>query len=128
MLVFGLFMGVGVPAVINAALHNVTEQDSGLASDIRTTAQRVGSALGPGRLATLALRHGAGQILDGAAENVALTHGYMLSFRIGAALLVVGALPVCSCWSTSPMSGPHRRSDRSTGRTTQSNIKEGDET
>jgi hypothetical protein len=59
MLVFGLFMGVGVPAVINAALHNVTEQDSGLASDIRTTAQRVGSALGPGRLATLALRHGA---------------------------------------------------------------------
>lgn len=107
MLVFGMFMGVGLPAVINAALHKVTGQDSGLASGVQTTAQQVGSALGLALLVTIALRHAAGEINTGAVEDVALTQGYVLSFRVGAVLLAVGAVLVMLLMESVPMSSMH---------------------
>jgi EmrB/QacA subfamily drug resistance transporter len=105
MLVFGLFMGVGLPAVITAALHKVTDQDSGLASGVQTTAQQVGSALGLALLVTLALRHATGEIANGVAENVALTSGYVLSFRVAAALLVIAGVLVILLLERIPASG-----------------------
>ncbi len=45
-------------------------------------------------LVTLALRRAAGQTHRGALPDVAATHGYVLSFRIAAALLTVGGVLV----------------------------------
>ncbi|PNG23854.1 MFS transporter [Streptomyces cahuitamycinicus] len=94
MLVFGLFAGATMPAATNAALHGVTVQDSSLASGLQNTMQQIGGALGVAVLVTLALRHADGEIRLGTAPEVAMTEGYTLAFRIGAALMVIGGLLV----------------------------------
>ena len=94
MIVLGVFSGLTFPAGINAALHEVTGQDASLASGMQNAMQAVGGALGLACLVTLALRHAAGQIRHGVLPGVAATHGYVLSFRIGAALLAVGGVGV----------------------------------
>jgi EmrB/QacA subfamily drug resistance transporter len=94
MIVLGVFSGVTFPTSINAALHEVTGQDSSLASGVQNAMQAVGGALGLACLVTLALRHAAGQVRNGVVPGVAAAHGYALSFRVGAALLVVGAVLV----------------------------------
>jgi EmrB/QacA subfamily drug resistance transporter len=94
MIVLGVFSGVTFPTSINAALHEVTGQDSSLASGVQNAMQAVGGAVGLACLVTLALRHAAGQVRRGVPPGVAATHGYVLSFRIGAALLAVGAVLV----------------------------------
>lgn len=87
MLVFGVFSGVVVPAIANAALHNVTGQDASLASGVQQAVQQVGSALGLAVLVTLALRHAADA--EGVAPDVAVTDGYSLAFRVAAVILVL---------------------------------------
>ncbi|MGK4584673.1 MFS transporter [Kitasatospora sp. HPMI-4] len=94
MLVFGVFAGATMPAATNAALHGVTVQDSGLASGVQSTMQQVGSALGLAVLVALALRHASGDIRHGVAPDTAVTSGYALAFRVGAALMVIGGLLV----------------------------------
>jgi predicted MFS family arabinose efflux permease len=94
MIVLGVFCGLSFPAILNAALHQVTGQDSSLASGVQTAMQQVGGALGLACLVTLAVRHAAGQIRHGVPPVVAVTHGYVLSFRIGAALLAAGGVLV----------------------------------
>jgi EmrB/QacA subfamily drug resistance transporter len=94
LIVFGVFTGMCYPALINGALHQVTGQDSGLASGVQTAMQQIGSALGLATLVTLALRYAGGQIRRGTAPAVALTHGYALSFRVGAVLLAVAGILV----------------------------------
>jgi EmrB/QacA subfamily drug resistance transporter len=94
MIVLGLFSGISFPAMGNAALHEVTGQDSSLASGVQNAMQQVGGAIGLSCLVTLALRHAAGQIKDGVLPAVASTHGYVLSWRIGSVLLLIGGLLV----------------------------------
>jgi EmrB/QacA subfamily drug resistance transporter len=94
MTVLGVFAGVSFPAMVNGALHQVTGQDSGLASGVQTTLQQAGSALGLATVVTLALRHAAGQIGHGVRPAVASTEGYVLSFRVATVLLAVGGLLV----------------------------------
>jgi len=94
MIVLGLGSGVSFPATGNASLHEVTGQDSSLASGVQSAMQQVGGALGLACLVTLGLRHAAGQIRDGVVPAVALTHGYVLAFRVGAVLLVIGGVLV----------------------------------
>lgn len=94
MVVLGLFTGMCFPATGNAALHEVTGQDSGLASGVQNTMQQVGGALGLAILVTLALRHTQGQIGVGVSPDSAVTSGYALSFRVGAAVLVMAAVLV----------------------------------
>ena len=94
MIVLGLSAGLSFPAILNAALHQVTGQDSGLASGVQTAMQQAGGALGLACLVTLAVRHAAAQIGHGVPPAVAATHGYALAFRLGAALLAVGGLLV----------------------------------
>jgi EmrB/QacA subfamily drug resistance transporter len=94
MVVLGFFAGATMPAMTNAALHNVTGQDSGLASGVQTTAQQIGSALGLATLVTLAVRVARDKVHSGVAPAVASTHGYVLSFRIGAVLLVIAGVLV----------------------------------
>jgi EmrB/QacA subfamily drug resistance transporter len=94
MVVLGFFSGIGFPTSLNAALHEVTSQDSSLASGVQGATQQIGGALGLATLVTLALRHATSQIRHGTLASVAATHGYVLAFRIGAALLAIGGVLV----------------------------------
>ena len=94
LIVFGVFTGICYPGLINGALHQVTGQDSGLASGVQTAMQQIGSALGLATLVTLALRYAGDRIRQGVPAAAALTHGYALSFRVGAAVLAVAGLLV----------------------------------
>jgi hypothetical protein len=94
MVVFGLFAGATMPAATTAALHGVTVQDSSLASGVQNTMQQVGGALGLAVLVTLALRYSGDEIQRGVDPQVAMTEGYALALRGGAALMVFGGLLV----------------------------------
>jgi EmrB/QacA subfamily drug resistance transporter len=94
MMVLGFFSGVSFPAIGNAALHEVTGQDSSLASGVQSAMQQVGGAIGLSCLVTLALRHATWQMKHGVLPSVASTHGYALSWRIGAVLLLIGGVLV----------------------------------
>jgi len=94
MMVLGLASGISFPAIGNASLHEVTGQDSSLASGVQSAMQQVGGALGLSCLVTLGLRHAAGQIRHGVVPDVAVTHGYVLAFRIGAVLCLIGGVLV----------------------------------
>jgi EmrB/QacA subfamily drug resistance transporter len=94
LIVFGVFSGICYPGLINGALHQVTGQDSGLGSGVQTAMQQIGSALGLATLVTLALRYAGDRMHDGVSPAVALTHGYALAFRVGAAVLAVAGLLV----------------------------------
>jgi EmrB/QacA subfamily drug resistance transporter len=92
LIVLGFFAGATMPAMTNAALHKVTGQDSGLASGVQTTMQQIGSAIGLATLVTLAVRLVSTKIQQGVTPALATTDGYVLSFRIGAALMVICGL------------------------------------
>jgi len=94
MMVLGFGSGVCFPAIGNAALHEVTGQDSSLASGVQSAMQQVGGALGLATLVTLALRHASSQMHDGVAGPVAATHGYVMAFHVGLVLLVIGGVLV----------------------------------
>jgi hypothetical protein len=94
LIVFGLSSGMCYPGLINGALHEVTGQDSGLGSGVQTAMQQIGAALGLATLVTIALRYADGKIRQGMLPAVALTHGYVLAFRVGAAVLAVAGLLV----------------------------------
>jgi EmrB/QacA subfamily drug resistance transporter len=94
MIVLGLFSGVSFPAIGNASLHQVTGQDASLASGVQSAMQQVGGALGLSVLVTLALRHAAGQVHAGVRPVIASTHGYVLAFRIGSVLQLIGGILV----------------------------------
>jgi EmrB/QacA subfamily drug resistance transporter len=94
MIVLGFGSGLCFPAIGNASLHQVTGQDSSLASGVQNAMQQVGGALGLSVLVTLGLRHAAGLLRGGVTRAVAVTHGYVLAFRVGAVLLVIGGVLV----------------------------------
>jgi EmrB/QacA subfamily drug resistance transporter len=94
MVVLGLGSGLTFPAIGNACLHEVTEQDSSLASGVQSAMQQIGGALGLSVLVTLGLRHAATQLGHGISRGLAFTHGYVLSYWIGAGLLVIGGVLV----------------------------------
>jgi MFS family permease len=94
LVVFGAFSGMCYPGLINGALHQVTGQDSGPASGVQTAMQQIGSAIGLATLVTLALRTADDRIRAGVPPAAALTHGYALAFRIGAAVLAAAAMLV----------------------------------
>jgi len=54
--------------------------------------QQVGGALSLACPVTFALRHASGEMTRGVPAGVATTHGYVLAFRIGAALLALAGL------------------------------------
>jgi EmrB/QacA subfamily drug resistance transporter len=93
-IVFGVFSGICYPGLINGALHQVTGEDSGLASGVQTAFQQIGTALGLATLVTLALRYAGDRIGVGVAPAVAQTGGYAAAFRVGAIVLIVAAVLV----------------------------------
>lgn len=106
MMVLGLFSGLSFPTIGNAALHQVTGQDSSLASGVQSAMQQIGGALGLSVLVTLALRRVAGQTHAGVTATVAATHGYVLAFRVGAVLLAIGGVLVLAALERVDVTNP----------------------
>jgi EmrB/QacA subfamily drug resistance transporter len=94
MVVLGFGSGLCFPAFTNASLHEVTAQDSGLASGVQNAMQQIAGAVGLAVFVTLAFRHAASLIADGTDPRLATVKGYVLSYRVGAALLALGAVAV----------------------------------
>jgi EmrB/QacA subfamily drug resistance transporter len=91
-IVYGAFSGLCYPGLIIGALHQVTGQDSGLASGVQNAMQQIGAALGLAALVTLAIRYTQHQAHAGVQAAVAQTDGYALAFRVGAAAMAVAGL------------------------------------
>jgi EmrB/QacA subfamily drug resistance transporter len=89
MVLFGLCSGLVVPAIANAALHDVTGQDASLASGVQQAVQQVGSALGLAVLVTLALRHTHNTPTPTPTD---ITDGYTLALYVAAAILTLNAI------------------------------------
>jgi EmrB/QacA subfamily drug resistance transporter len=94
MLIFGLASGLIVPAIANAALHQVTGQDASLGSGVQQAVQQVGSALGLAVLVTLALREAHTQTTHGQTPELATTHGYTLALTTATTILTISAILV----------------------------------
>lgn len=78
----------------NAAVHEVSRQDAGLASGVQSAVQQVGGAVGLAVLATIALRHATGEIKRQVNPAVAYIDGLGLTFKIGAVVMLFGAVLV----------------------------------
>ncbi|MDZ4077067.1 DHA2 family efflux MFS transporter permease subunit [Hydrocarboniphaga sp.] len=74
-----------------AAMSDVDESQSGLASGIANTAFMMGGALGLAVLASLADAATSELLASGSDERDALKSGYQLAFEIGAAMTLLGA-------------------------------------
>jgi len=94
MIALALSAGVVFSALGNAALHEVTGQDSSLASGVQQAMQQVGGAIGLAGLVTVAVQYANGQLRDGVLPPIAWTDGYVLAFRIGAVVLAVAGVLV----------------------------------
>ncbi|HVV76355.1 MAG TPA: MFS transporter [Mycobacteriales bacterium] len=92
MVILGLGSGCCFPTMANAALHEVTGQDSSLASGVQNAMQQVGGAIGLSCLVTFGLRHAQTQLHHGVIPPVAYTHGFVLAYQVSIGLFVAGAL------------------------------------
>jgi predicted MFS family arabinose efflux permease len=108
MAVLGFGSGLSFPTIGNASLHEVTGQDSSLASGVQATFQQVGGALGLSVLVTVASRHAASLASRGTSAAVATIHGYALAYRVGAALLVIGGLLVLALMEKNVLATPRQ--------------------
>jgi EmrB/QacA subfamily drug resistance transporter len=93
-LVLGVGTGLMFPPLGNACMHGVSERNAGLASAVQGAVYQIGGALGLAVLVTLALRHEAAGIRDGALRATAATEGYAYALRIGAVLMLAATLLV----------------------------------
>jgi len=94
MMLMGFGSGMSFPSFGNASLHQVTGEDSSLASGVQAAVQQIGGALGLATLATLAIRHANDALAEGLPPGEAFTDGAALGYRVGAVLLVIGAVLV----------------------------------
>ena len=94
MVLLGFGSGMSFPAFGNAALHEVTGEDSSLASGVQAAVQQVGGALGLALMATIAIRHANDAVAQGVLPGEAFTDGTVVGYRVGAVLLLVGAVLV----------------------------------
>ena len=92
MVLLGLGAGIAFNPLLLAAMSDVDESESGLASGIVNTSFMMGGALGLAVLASLAAAHtGAADSIAGASESAALNAGYQLAFGAGAACALAAA-------------------------------------
>jgi predicted MFS family arabinose efflux permease len=92
MVLLALGSGLSFPAIGNASLHQVTAEDSSLASGVQQAIQQIGGALGLATLASIAVKH--------AAKNVSATGvpdlagGAVIAYWVGAVSLAIGGVLV----------------------------------
>jgi MFS family permease len=91
------------------ALYKLGNANAGLGSAIQTTSQQLGGSIGLAVLVTVALRHTTSLMGDGVAPPVAATAGYVWVLRLGAAIMVLGAIVVATLFETVPFIPPDKR-------------------
>jgi EmrB/QacA subfamily drug resistance transporter len=84
MILLGLGAGMAFNPVLLAAMSEVSQSESGLASGVVNTSFMMGGALGLAVLASLAAARSESLLAAGAASPVALTAGYHLALVVGA--------------------------------------------
>lgn len=87
MVVLAIGSGLSFPAIGNASLHEVTGEDSSLASGIQQAIQQIGGALGLATLASIAIKYAAHHFGD-------LPGGMQITSWIGAGSLLIGGVLV----------------------------------
>jgi predicted MFS family arabinose efflux permease len=98
MLLLGLGAGIAFNPLLLAAMSDVDEKESGIASGIVNTAFMMGGALGLAVLASLAEARSGSVAIAGAATSAgALGAGYRFAFGAGAACALVAAM-VAARW------------------------------
>jgi EmrB/QacA subfamily drug resistance transporter len=114
MLLLGLGAGMAFNPVLLAAMNDVGNHESGLASGVVNTAFMMGGALGLAILASVADARTAGLRDAGTEAVAALNGGYQLAFLLGAVITAAGAL-VAALWlkpRTDPVGAPLGATDR----------------
>ena len=96
MILLGFGGGMAFNPVLLAAMNDVDQAESGLASGIVNTSFMMGGALGLAVLASLAASRTSHLLAGGDAHASALTAGYHLAFLIGGAFAAIGALLTAS--------------------------------
>jgi MFS family permease len=91
MVLLGLGAGVALNPVLMAAMSEVGEGESGLASGVVNTAFMMGGALGLAVLASIAAARSQALQIAGAASSSALNGGYQLAFAAGAVFALLAA-------------------------------------
>ncbi|MGS2645442.1 MFS transporter [Streptosporangium sp. G12] len=94
-------LGIAFPALQNAALHGVTDQDAGLGSGVQTTMQQLGSALGLAVFAAIAIGRTGAALEAGDSSPAAAVSGYRWAFLAAAGALVLASVLVsATVWRT----------------------------
>ncbi len=91
MLLMGLGAGISFNPMLLAAMSDVPEQESGLASGIVNTSFMMGGALGLAILASIASARTTYLLAHGALQSAALTGGYNLAFLVGALFALIAS-------------------------------------
>ncbi|WP_165873029.1 MFS transporter [Nocardioides jejuensis] len=103
MILLALGSGLSFPAIGNASLHQVTSEDSSLASGVQQAIQQIGGALGLATLASIAVKYAKSHpILVGGHPVMGpdghplgnLADGATIAYWIGAVSLAIGGLLV----------------------------------
>jgi EmrB/QacA subfamily drug resistance transporter len=92
MILMGIGAGMAFNPVLLAAMNDVAQTESGLASGMVNTAFMMGGALGLAVLASLAGARTEDRLAAGASSLEALTAGYHLAFLVGAGFALVATL------------------------------------
>jgi predicted MFS family arabinose efflux permease len=103
MVLLALGSGLSFPAIGNASLHQVTGEDSSLASGIQQAIQQIGGALGLATLASIATRYSDNHPILFQGHEIRLPGGHVLgdlaggtqiTYWIGAVSLAIGGVLV----------------------------------
>lgn len=89
-LLLGYGAGIALPEIVDAAVRDVSVDDSGIASAMFQTSQLIGASLGTATLTTIAV----GVAATDPVSPAAVSHGYAIAAGGAAAVLVMGALVV----------------------------------
>jgi MFS family permease len=107
MLLLGLGAGVAFNPVLLAAMSDVTQSESGLASGVVNTSFMMGGALGLAVLASLAAARTGALQASGATAAAALAAGYHTAFAIGAIFAAAAGLIGAVFMRTRSQKDPH---------------------
>ncbi len=91
MVLLGIGGGMAFNPMLLAAMSDVKQDESGLASGLVNTSFMMGGALGLAILASLAGSRTQGLIISGQSQLVALTYGYRAAFLTGGIFAALGA-------------------------------------
>jgi EmrB/QacA subfamily drug resistance transporter len=107
MILLGFGAGIALNPVLLAAMSDVSQEESGLASGLVNTSFMMGGALGLSILASTAAARAEYVFAEGADQLAALTSGYHAAFLLGAIFASGAALLATQLRITRPVSSEH---------------------